>query len=243
MIVLLDMAVSQERAEVLGHLLFGRWQRGLRRKGGDATEERGVNIKVCDLGDLSSGALGSYLSKIGHEVAGSHTKDGRGVESYTMVGLLREVKDTYEVQAFAALRELEQTASRKRRKFLTWSNGARELRARAGHGRHDKTDEELAEEDDLASPDLVAVDRDDWARLVEELPALLRVGETHGMNAAKAWMTVRGIRWRDLVEAPRLTGRSRTSPPERPPDGWEPTPRERRRAERYWKRMHRKVSR
>ena len=53
--------------------------------------------------------------------------------------------------------------------FLTWSTGAQELRARAGHGHRDKSGDELAEEDDLASEDLIAVDREDWSRLVVNL--------------------------------------------------------------------------
>jgi hypothetical protein len=88
--------------------------------------------EVCDLGDMSSGALGAYRSKIGHEVAGSHNKRGRATESYTIVGLLREVIDTYEVQAFRAWQELERTIASKRRKVLTGSDGAQQIRARPG---------------------------------------------------------------------------------------------------------------
>jgi hypothetical protein len=120
------------------------------------------------------------------------------------LGPLREVIETYEVAAFRAWQELEHTIAGKRRKFLTWSDGAQELRARAGHGRRDKSDEELAEEDDLASADLLAVDREDWPRLVAQLEALYRVGELHGLAAAKAWLTEHGIGWRELVKPPRM---------------------------------------
>jgi|tagenome__1003787_1003787.scaffolds.fasta_scaffold8577682_1 hypothetical protein len=60
-----------------------------------------------------------------------------------------------------------------------------ELRHRVGHGRRDKSDEELAEEDDLASADLLAIDREDWLRLAPQLEALYRVGELHGLAEAK----------------------------------------------------------
>jgi hypothetical protein len=70
-------------------------------------------------------------------------------EHYTLVGLLRESIDTYEATAMQAWFELEATIAGKRRKFLTWSHGAQELLARAGHGGRDKSDEEFAEEDDL----------------------------------------------------------------------------------------------
>jgi Replication protein len=153
MLVLLNMAMSDDCAEELAWQLFLPWQRAVRRRGADSLEERGIDAKVCDLGDMSSGALGAYLSKIGHEVAGSHNKAGRVTDSFTIMGLLREVIDTYEEQVFRAWWELEDTIAGKRRKFLTWSHGAQELRARAGHGRRDKSDEELADED-MGSDDL-----------------------------------------------------------------------------------------
>jgi hypothetical protein len=207
--------LSIDRAEELSCRLFLPWQRAVRRTGADALEERGVDVQVCDLGDMSSGVLGAYLSKIGHEVAGSHNKAGRATESFTIVGLLREVIETYEVAAFRAWQELERTIAGKRRKFLTWSDGAQELRARAGHGRRDKSDEELAEEDDLASADLLAVDREDWPRLVAHLEQLYRVGGSYGLAAARVWLTEHGIAWRELVQPPRRPRQQR--PPQRAP--------------------------
>jgi hypothetical protein len=56
----------------------------------------------------------------------------------------------------------------------------------------------LAKEDDLASADLLAVDRGDSPRLVPRIEALYRVGELHGLAAAKAWLTEHGITWREL---------------------------------------------
>src|SRR4051794_11970893 len=110
-----------------------------------------------------------------------------------------------EVAAFRAWQELERTIAGKRRKFLTWSDGAQELRARAGHGRRNKSDEELAEEDDLASADLLAVDREDWSALVGGLEQLYRVGENEGLDAAKIWLTAHGIRWRAMTGSGALT--------------------------------------
>ena len=121
--------------------------------------------------------LGAYLSKIGHEVVGSHSKAGRATDSFTITGLLREVIDTYEEQAFRAWWELEATIAGRRRKFLTWSDGAQELRARAGHGRRDKSNEELADED-MGSEDLIAVHREDWGRLVVEFSSTGPPGRT-----------------------------------------------------------------
>jgi hypothetical protein len=87
-------------------------------------------------------------------------------------------------------------------------------------GRRDQSDEELAEEDDLTSADLLAVDREDWPRLVTQLEALYRVGELHGLGAAKVWLAEHGITWRELVQAPRrpLLRRAVRAPrPTRPP--------------------------
>jgi hypothetical protein len=51
----------------------------------------------------------------------------------------------------------------------------------------------------------IDVDRADWPRLVSQLEALYRVGELHGLAAAKAWLTEHGITWRE-----------RSAPPKRP---------------------------
>jgi hypothetical protein len=85
--------------------------------------------------------------------------------------------------------------------------------ARAGHGRRNKSDEELAEEDGLASADLLAVYREDWPRLVVRLEALYRVGELHGLAAVKVWLTEHGISWRELTQAPRWPRQHRPAQP------------------------------
>jgi hypothetical protein len=119
--------------------------------------------------------------------------------------------------------ELEDAITGKRRKFLTWSEGAQQLRKRAGH-RRDQTDEELADEDE-GSEDLIAVNREDWGRLVVQLEALFAVGETQGLDAAKVSLSDHGIRWSALVAAPRPRPERRpssaprlgsTRPPARP---------------------------
>ena len=46
-------------------------------------------------------------------------------------------------------------------------------------------------------------------RLVTQLEALYRVGQLHGLAAAKAWLTEHGIAWRELVKAPRRPGEQR----------------------------------
>ena len=47
------------------------------------------------------------------------------------------------------------------------------------------------------------------ARLVAQLEALYRVGELHGLAAAKVWLTEHGIAWREMTQAPRMPRRAR----------------------------------
>jgi hypothetical protein len=199
-LVLTDIELSPDMARALGVAWFDRWQRAVRRKGADTLEEHGLHVRVCDLGDLSTGALGDYLSKVGHEAAGAHMKEGRD-GSFSILGLLREVVATYDADLIEVWWTLEDAIAGKRRKFLTWSEGAQELRARAGH-RTEKTDEELAAEDE-GGRDLIAIDREDWGRVVVELAALLDVAETEGVTAATGWLTDRGVGWRPVTAAPR----------------------------------------
>jgi hypothetical protein len=124
--------LSPEHARNLGELWFLRWERALGRRGVQSImDSGGLDVRICDLSDLSTGALGDYLSKVGREVTSSFAKEGRD-GSFSMFGLLREDIGTYEVQAFMAWNELESAVNGKRVRFLTWSKGAQEIRARAG---------------------------------------------------------------------------------------------------------------
>lgn len=200
-LILTDVWISSDMAWAIGWRMFGRWEAAVKRKGANVLAEYGLDVRVCDLDDPSTGALGDYLTKIGFEAAGGHTKDGRLEGSFTVLGLLREVIDTYEEHAWRAWRELEDAIAGKRRRFVTWSAGAQELRKLAGH-REDQTDEELAAEDE-GSQDLIAVEREDWPALAVRIEDLFAVGEASGLDAVKVWLTDRGIRWRAVIAAPR----------------------------------------
>ena len=115
----------------------------------------GLDVRICDLSDLSTGALGDYLSKVGPEVTSSFAKEGRD-SSFSMFGLLREVIGTFEYRAYTAWDELEQAVNGKRVRFLTWSKGAQKIRARAGHARA-LADDEIATAD-LGGEDLIVID-------------------------------------------------------------------------------------
>jgi hypothetical protein len=214
-IVLLSGPLSLEMAWELGWRLFGRWEAAVQRKGARVLAEYGLDVRLCNLDDMSSGALGDYLTKVSYEAAGEHFKTGRVADSFTMLGLVQEVIDTYEVQAFTAWRELEGTLAGKARRFVDFSKGARELRDRVGH--REMSEQAMAEEDHHGD-DVLAIDRAAWPTVAVQLEQLLTVTEMQGLDAAKAWLTARGVGWRDLTPVPRrrLVGRSAQAP--RPPE-------------------------
>ena len=224
-VVLTDTPVSYEHARDLGERWFLRWERALGRKGVTSVmDSGGLDVRVCDLGDLSTGAIGDYLSKVGREVAGSAAKEGRN-GSFSTFGLLREVIATYAADAFGAWEELEATVNGKRVRFLTWSKGAQEIRARAGHA-ETVTDEEIAATD-TGGEDLLVIDPADWPRLRSMLEVFFGVGERDGIVAAALWLTRHRIRYTWCTAAPRLPRPPRpaqraprpTRPPGRPRPG------------------------
>jgi hypothetical protein len=80
------------------------------------------------------------------------------------------------------------------------------------------TEDEMAEEDQQGT-DVLAIDREAWPIVVVQLDELFTVAETEGVDDAKAWLTVRGVKWRDLAPAPRrrLLRRPQRAPrPSRP---------------------------
>jgi hypothetical protein len=204
--------LSLEMAWELGWRLFGRWEAAVQRKGARVLAEYGLDVRLCNLDDMSSGALGDYLTKVGYEAAGEHFKTGRVAESFTMLSLVQEVADSYEEQAFIAWRELEATLAGNARRFVDFSKGARELRKRAGH--RELSEQEMADEDHHGD-DVLAIDREAWPTVAAELEQLLSVAESEGLGAAKVWLTVRGVGWRDMTPAPRLERPQR--PSQRPP--------------------------
>lgn len=207
-LILTDVEVSEEHARDLGERWFLRWQRALGRKGVHTIMDKGgLDVRRCDLSDLSTGALGDYLAKVGREITSSYAKEGRD-GSFSVFGLLREVIGTYEAQVFEAWDELERTVNGRRIRFLTWSAGAQELRARAGHARH-LSDEEVAQQDQ-GGDDVLLIDPQGWKRLRLAVEVFFGVGEREGIEAATAWLDAHGIVWSRATAAPRR-------PPVEPP--------------------------
>ena len=183
---------EQDSAELVagsvGARMFSRWRAALERKGFDASEEHGWDLRRVQLGD---GDLADYFTKIAHEVTGSHRKDGRRAGGRTPMQLLAEAVKTYEESALARWWEWE-TASEGRRQ-LTWSAGARDLRKLAGLGA-EATDEDVAAEDLDADTRLVlTADTWDCVERGQLGPELLSAAEAGGMDAARNWLTARDL--------------------------------------------------
>ena len=185
-LVFTDVPISFEMAEQLGMRWWLRWERALGRSGFTGSMDRGgLDARVVSANE--PGALGTYLSKIAHEVTGGHSKGGRG-GNRTMFEVLADGLATGLAADLEAWWEYEQSSLGRRQ--LTWSKGTRE---RYGLGR-EATDEEIAAED-LGEPDLIGLPSPTWAvvRLVAE--ELLAAAESGGLAAATAWLDARELRW------------------------------------------------
>ncbi|GAA4872200.1 hypothetical protein GCM10023203_22290 [Actinomycetospora straminea] len=186
-------------AASVGARMFTRWRAALERKGFDASEEHGWDLRRVQLGD---GDLADYFTKIAHEVTGSHRKEGRRAGGRTPMQLLADAVDTSEESALARWWEWEQASEGRRQ--LTWSIGARDLRKLAGLGA-EPMDEDIASED-LDADLRLGLTMDTWDALERgELGAeLMRIAELGGIPAAKAWLTIRGLAWTHETERPPL---------------------------------------
>jgi replication protein len=215
-----DTPLSDDMAFELGGCWFARWERAMARRGIQSIINKGgLDARSCDLSDMSTGALGDYLAKIGAEVTRADRKDGRD-GSFSMMGLAREAMGTYEAQALAAWWELESTLDARKSRFVSWSRGGKELRERAGLAAEQAKEEAIAAAD-LGGEDMIAIDPADWPRLRLVVEVLYRLVEQDGIAAAAAWLSSNRIAWSWATPAPRLQRQQRPSQraprPSRPP--------------------------
>ena len=124
--------------------MFGRWRRALERKGFDASNEHGWDLRKAQLGE---GDLADYFTKMAHEVTGAAGKHGRSHRGRTPMQLLADAVDTYRADNLARWWEWEEASDGRRQ--LTWSRGRHDLRLFANLGR-DATDEEIAEDEQIS---------------------------------------------------------------------------------------------
>ncbi|NYD38039.1 hypothetical protein [Actinomycetospora corticicola] len=175
-------------AASLGPRIFGRWNRALQRRGFSASEEHGWDLRRAQLGD---GDLADYFTKMAHEVTSGHRKEARRHGGRTPMQLLADAVETYEETAMHRWWEWE-TASDGRRQ-LTWSTGARDLRALAGLGR-EATDEEIAINDQEAE-EVIVLPGATWTFVVsiKKETELLEILERGKLDDVRAWLNDRKL--------------------------------------------------
>ncbi|MDD7965897.1 hypothetical protein [Actinomycetospora lemnae] len=172
----------------VGARMFGRWRRALERKGFDASDEHGWDLRKAHLGE---GDLADYFTKMAHEVTGATSKHGRSHGGRTPMQLLAEAVDTYRADDLARWWEWEEASDGRRQ--LTWSRGGRDLRHLAGLGR-ESTDDEIADEDQEADARLtLSADAWDWLVTSHREAELLDTAERRGLADAEAWLRSNGL--------------------------------------------------
>ncbi|MHC1561998.1 hypothetical protein ACR9E3_23805 [Actinomycetospora sp. C-140] len=174
----------------VGARMFGRWRRALERKGFDASDEHGWDLRKAQLGE---GDLADYFTKMAHEVTGAAGKQGRSHGGRTPMQLLAEAVETYEATAMARWWEWEEASDGRRQ--LTWSRGNRDLRVVA-RLEQEATDEEIAEEDQEAEGRLgLPADTWDWLSAGSREVDLLEVAERGGLAGARRWLDEHDLRY------------------------------------------------
>ncbi len=132
--------VNSEAYYELRKAIRERWCKRMASKyGRTMSDEFGIRVEPVKA-DEAEGS-GSYLTKVGYELAMVDTKVGRGEGHRTPFAIAYDAAETGDLADIELLREWVSASHRKR--SITWSNG---LRASFGLG-VEKTDEELAAED------------------------------------------------------------------------------------------------
>ena len=201
--------VTENEAQRVAIRGWARWDRALRRKGCDSTPVHGVDarrVRFAPDGSDDDG-IGEYFTKLALEVTTSYAKDSRAGRS--PLAILRDATETYRVEDLELWWEWEQASHG--RQQLTWSTGARDLRALAGL--REQTDEEIAMEE-IGDDDMITLSRQAWSEITAagQESFLLDLAETGGMGAVMAWLDVRGLGWSPATPAPRRKGRSPRPP-------------------------------
>lgn len=187
--VVLEGDQPPEVVEALGRAVLKRWQKALRRKGFDASDEHGMDIRTSTDEDVME--LPKYLVKsMAMEATGGHAKLGK-MGGQTPFQILQMHFDTGSSEHLEAWREWERTSLG--RQQMTWS---RDLRDMAGLAQ-EQTDEEIAEES-FDGEDVLTVDTPTWRKIAPVQIDLIQAAEENGLPGARAWLRGRGLGWTEL---------------------------------------------
>lgn len=200
--LMLPGSTTARDVDDLGCLLFQRWRDALQRKGFAAPLARrgGLDAKLWD---GATGQLGDYFAKVSYdadatklavELARGDIKEARS-GNRTPFRILADVLALGVVDDWQLWREWEKASKGKRQ--LTWSVGLRELLL---PDVVELTDEELAEAAELAGSVLVVITAKGW-RVVAKCQLVAAVLERAEVDddgqQLRAWLTKRGVEWRD----------------------------------------------
>ncbi|GEL22767.1 hypothetical protein PSU4_17210 [Pseudonocardia sulfidoxydans NBRC 16205] len=211
-VIVFSARPSDDMVEHVVEGMFSRWSAGLVKAGMPApSREHGLDVQHLDPDAGAGRSFGSvrawakYVTKgIAAEATLGVTKSARG-GNRTARELMRDALApqrwenpangqhvlTVDQTARVRLREYERAV--KGRKMLTWSTGRHDLREAAGLG-EERTDDEIAA-DDLDGEDVAVITRDGWRAVKARATELLSVTETAGPDAARRWLTERGVDW------------------------------------------------
>jgi hypothetical protein len=184
-----ERSVSLELAQDIGHRMWQRWTRVLERKGLTSWKHRGgVDVRMATLGTDN---LAHYFNKLAREVTSSHTKESRRGRSPFKI--LTDGLSSGEADDLDLWGEWEEASFGRRQ--LTWSLGDHDLRKLADLA-SEQTDEEVAAEE-LLGEDTIALPRPTWEALLrgELTTDLLDAAEIGGVEAACAFLQLRGLEW------------------------------------------------
>lgn len=234
-LIVVEGRCSQDRAELLGELLWAPWHRHLSARPGREPVREAFDVRVgrgalaamgeylvkstYDGDDLTRAQLaelyrGSYEGLASEVTLSTHKRGRRG--SRTPFEILRDVQasagtlatDDGALTAAAAddaALWVEWEQASHRRRQLTWSKGLREW---AGLDAEEDADEEIAAED-LAGDDVVILPPDTWRAVRRHAWVLLDLAENGGRDALTSWLDLRQLDWLDArLSAPPTHRRS-----------------------------------
>ncbi|MEM7272739.1 MAG: hypothetical protein AAF547_06645 [Actinomycetota bacterium] len=141
----------------LRRTLRDRWCRRMADKHGrTVSTEHGITVDPVKPDDANGS--GSYVTKVGYELAMTNTKIGRDEGQRTPFAIAHDAATTGDMRDIRLWREWVQASHRKN--SISWSNGLREHFGLAD----ERSDEELASED-AGGETVVEVDRDLWRKI------------------------------------------------------------------------------
>lgn len=194
-LLFLGRKVDEMEALKIGARLREVYSTGLARHGFTCSDQ-GVFTRLATTMRDAETVLARYVTKIAHEITRGDRKQGKA-GGLTPFELFAAAAETGDERLLAAAHEYERTMTGRRQ--LSWS-GKRDrvegsdIRTRAGLRQEERTDEEIAEEDQGAA-DLFYLAPDEWRRVRGHRLVLVETAETEGVAAVLDMLEASGVRY------------------------------------------------